>query len=290
VGDFFNKAMMSDGYINLKNASNTTINGDIKVRGLIELSSGVVVNGNVVCDNMTNKGTINGNVVCSDRLENTGYISGDVWCKTLVNGGGEIGGKAECGSVVSEGDVGSGPFIEDPPPPVDMSKDWPEVGDLDGYYDDGLPILGIPVIKKVMDVTAPQSLGPGKTGNFAAGVRPPDGTAVGLVIDCPNQTDVVKLTGTVLVTGNLALKKGTLNLNGQAIYVRGVVTTNPPNFTVTGSGIIVALGDVYFAPNIEAGGVGDASVILHYNGTTWTTDTGGIDRNPDLSRAVLNDV
>jgi len=70
---------------------------------------------------------------------------------------------------------------------------------------------------------------------------------------------VVKLTGTVYVTGQLNIggaKDFVLDLNSQAIYVEYVGVGNAIYIggavTISGSGVIMAEGDVFFAPKTES--------------------------------------
>ena len=172
-------------------------------------------------------------------------------------------------------------------PDVDLSEAWPSAGQLDSYYDnpdDELDILDLSISGDHMVVGSAMELGPGKTSAYTPGVPPTAAEpGMGLLIDTATG-DIVKLAGTLLVTGNLDAQDGTIDLNNQVLYVRGDITVGT-RVEFTGSGVIIALGAVVFQPNIVAGDAGDASIILHYNGTTWM----GMD-NPDMTMADLNDV
>jgi len=70
------------------------------------------------------------------------------------------------------------------------------------------------------------------------------------------------LTGTVYVTGDTLIKPNkemTLDLNGQTIFVASDTTGTPAlwigggKLTILGPGIIMAVGDIYFEPNIPVG-------------------------------------
>jgi hypothetical protein len=99
------------------------------------------------------------------------------------------------------------------------------------------------------------------------------GTSVGPIIDAGNLTkeigpglsdgDLVftgnggtlRLTGTIYVEGNLDLAKNkdfTLDLNYQTIYVTGDIYTPPGKPSITGSGCIIAEGEIYFQPNMAS--------------------------------------
>jgi hypothetical protein len=85
------------------------------------------------------------------------------------------------------------------------------------------------------------------------------------------------LTGTVYVTGDTLIgttgKDFTLDLNGYTIFVASD-SADPQKAlwiggkcTVVGSGIIIAIGDMYFEPNTEAG-VTDPIFVMSVLGTT----------------------
>jgi len=64
------------------------------------------------------------------------------------------------------------------------------------------------------------------------------------------------LNGTVYVTGDLEFEQPgggheyTIDLNGQSIFAGGIICTAPQHITFTGSGCIIAVGDVTFQPAI----------------------------------------
>jgi hypothetical protein len=87
----------------------------------------------------------------------------------------------------------------------------------------------------------------------------------------------VTLTGTIYITGNTLIgvhgNDFTLDLNGYAIFVASNAT-DPKNAleiggkcTLVGVGAIIAVGDIYFAPNTEAG-VTDPIFIMSVIGTS----------------------
>jgi hypothetical protein len=79
-----------------------------------------------------------------------------------------------------------------------------------------------------------------------------------LVIDNtdPNVT-TIDLTDTIYIAGNLefpqtgASKAYTINLNGQAIFAEGNISFPSHGVTLSGSGCIIALGDINFQPAIS---------------------------------------
>ncbi|MCK5654070.1 MAG: pilus assembly PilX N-terminal domain-containing protein [Dehalococcoidia bacterium] len=64
------------------------------------------------------------------------------------------------------------------------------------------------------------------------------------------------LNGTVYVTGDLDIgnhaKEFTLDLNDQTIFVEGCLTIGGAT-TIEGSGCLIAIGDIFFSPNIASG-------------------------------------
>jgi len=78
------------------------------------------------------------------------------------------------------------------------------------------------------------------------------------------------LNGTVYVAGNLDIGKTnqdfTLDLNGHNIFVEGTIDMGGKT-TIEGSGTIIAIGDVFFSPNI-ASGEGDFLFTMSVEG--WT--------------------
>ncbi|MGI2336680.1 MAG: hypothetical protein ACRKGH_08610 [Dehalogenimonas sp.] len=99
------------------------------------------------------------------------------------------------------------------------------------------------------------------------------------------------LQGNWYITGNMEIglnsKAFTLDLNGYTIFVENTGTLNPSGtgddvlkisggnngVTVVGPGAIIAVGDIYFAPNIDANST-DPVFIMSVSGTT-TLQPGG---------------
>jgi len=73
-----------------------------------------------------------------------------------------------------------------------------------------------------------------------------------------NDTENALLGGTIYVTGDLDFsqpgtpKAYTLDLNWQTIFVEGEVYFPPNNVTLTGSGCIIAIGDIHFQPHMQS--------------------------------------
>jgi len=91
------------------------------------------------------------------------------------------------------------------------------------------------------------------------------------------------LNGTVYVTDDLSIggaKEFTLNLNNQTIFVESA-SADPQRAievggkcTITGSGCIIAVGDIDFAPNIAAGSGDDFILIMSIKGTVLLHPSG----------------
>jgi len=100
-----------------------------------------------------------------------------------------------------------------------------------------------------------------------------------LTIDNTGGTEAtLTLTGTVYITGKTEIEPNSdlvIDLNGQTIFVESDATKPPkealyikaPKITLIGSGIILAVGDIYFEPNTPAG-VTDPIFVMSVEGIT----------------------
>jgi len=98
----------------------------------------------------------------------------------------------------------------------------------------------------------------------------------------------LKLTGTLYITGDTTICYGTsqnnpmtLDLNGQTIFVASDSTGNGKEAlklgdtcTIVGSGCIIAVGDVYFAPKGDVGSKDDFVLVMSVEGTTTLQPSG----------------
>lgn len=91
----------------------------------------------------------------------------------------------------------------------------------------------------------------------------------------------VTLNGTVYVTDfqeiqyNLKIgktKQFTLDLNGQTIFCEGAIEVS--KCTIIGSGCIIAVGDIYFAPDGDVGSESDFVFVMSVTGTTTLNPSG----------------
>ncbi len=94
------------------------------------------------------------------------------------------------------------------------------------------------------------------------------------------------LNGTVYVTGDLDIgktkKKFTLDLNGQVIFVEGDIDVGGKT-TITGSGFIIAIGDIKFWPKLETS-ADDYVLVMSIEG--WVN----LQPNGDFYGSVVGEV
>jgi len=89
----------------------------------------------------------------------------------------------------------------------------------------------------------------------------------------------VELEGTVYVTGNLIFEQPggpqayTIDLNGQTIYVAGSITFPAQRCALSGSGCIIAVGDVTFQPNMLSA-EDDFIFVMSVEGEVWFSPQG----------------
>lgn len=81
----------------------------------------------------------------------------------------------------------------------------------------------------------------------------------------------VTLGGTVYISGDLTVKPGiTIKLQGETIFAEGTIEFQPGSF-IYGPGVIIAVGDVHFAPNL---GNSEFIFVMSVDGTV-TAQPGG---------------
>ena len=143
----------------------------------------------------------------------------------------------------------------------DYDEEWPVTEEWRQFFFDdvaGAPDPGSPVDAKDYGIDNP--LGPWLRNGYL-NIR---NTGV--------DTGTVPLGGTIYVAGDLDFsqvgtpKMYTMNLNWQTIFVEGAVYFAPGNITLTGSGCIIAIGDINFQPNIDSS-PGDFIFVCSLEGT-----------------------
>jgi len=163
-------------------------------------------------------------------------------------------------------------YAKDPPPDKGtingtLTKDttlgirWPKATDLETFYLAQVTTTSTSDISVTGTEANPTSIGPLKVIKSTLTIKG-DGYA--------------RLDGTLYVQGNLKFNPTqtgiSLNLNGNTIYVTGAITSTP-GLTITGSGCIVAEGDVTLAPSIGSAST-DYVLLLSVTGTTWLKPSG----------------
>jgi len=180
------------------------------------------------------------------------------------------------GNVTSGGDV----VIRGDPEDIDgtitenAQLDWPTAGDFSTYYFDDVDDLDTP-----FPYTDPFDLA-GANITLEALYREGDWT----IYNDSDTAGTVTLNGTVYVKGDLKVgvtkKDFTLNLNNQTIFVESA-SADPQKAievggkcTIIGSGCIIAVGDVYFAPKGDVGSETDFVLVMSVEGTTTLQPSG----------------
>ena len=143
----------------------------------------------------------------------------------------------------------------------DYDEEWPDTEEWRQFFLDDVaaaPDPGSPVDVKNYDQDNP--LGPWyRNGDLKVGNTQQD-------------KGTVPLGGTIYVAGDLDFaqtgepKMYTMDLNWQTIFVENEVYFAPGNITITGSGCIVAVGDINFQPNLTSN-PGDFIFVCSLEGT-----------------------
>jgi hypothetical protein len=152
---------------------------------------------------------------------------------------------------------------------TDEIEDWPTADDqLDTFY--GVDVEGLEPYSAntidLKDLEDPKSIGPLYR----------DGD---LNIKNTGSQTTAWLGGTVYVTGNLIFEQPggpqayTIDLNGQTIYVEGSITFPPQRCAISGSGCIIAVGDITFQPTISSG-EDDFVFVMSLEGEVWFSPQG----------------
>jgi hypothetical protein len=146
-----------------------------------------------------------------------------------------------------------------------MTITWPTADQLSSYYlDDVNPSNPYP--DDSIDVKDTETIG--------ACYR--DGS---LTVDNTGDPDTLVLEGTVYVTGNLEFEQSgashnyTVNLNGHTIFAEGSIDFPSNVVTISGSGCIIAIGDIDFNPSI-ASGEDDFVLVMSITGQTYFHPSG----------------
>jgi hypothetical protein len=160
--------------------------------------------------------------------------------------------------------------------PADGFGDEPDSGDWEWQdYDEEWPVTEDWRDFYLLDVTgAPDPLTPVDAKDYGEDIPMGPWLRNGYlnIRNTGNDTGTVPLGGTVYVAGDLDFaqtgtpKMYTINLNRQTIFVEGDIYFAPGNITLTGTGCIVAIGDINFQPNITSN-PGDFIFVCSLEGT-----------------------
>lgn len=172
--------------------------------------------------------------------------------------------------------------ISYPPKPI---LNYPEGHEPNEYYDGPWPELDTLYEWYLHDVEGVAPYGSGTIdlagGNLNLGPVFREGPLE--ILNSSNTPTTLTLTGTIYITGDTLIGKNgkdfTLDLNGHAIFVESS-SADPQKAlwiggkcSIIGPGVIAAVGDIYFEPNIPAG-MTDPIFIISVEGTT-TLQPGG---------------
>jgi len=183
-----------------------------------------------------------------------------------IQPGGEV-----TGDIIYTGTLDNNGTIDGNTTALEEIKNWPTAEEFSSFYWEDVKDLE-PFADSIIDVADTPSIGP---------LYRPGDLDIKSTVSLANAT----LNGTVYVTGDLLIggpKDFTLNLNGQTIFVEGSITFGGA-CTLAGSGCIIAVGDIYFAPNMDSN-PDDFVFVMSIDGTVQLQPSG------DFYGALAGDV
>jgi hypothetical protein len=147
-----------------------------------------------------------------------------------------------------------------------MTITWPTAEQLSSYYMEGMEGAYDPgSFVEIADLNS-TTIGPWyREGNLA--------------VDNTGGPTTLVLEGTIYVAGDLEFwqpsdgNEYTINLNGNTIFAEGSISFASNHITISGSGCIIAVGDINFQPGI-AGGEDDFVLVLSITGQTYFHPSG----------------
>ncbi len=141
---------------------------------------------------------------------------------------------------------------------------WPTAEQFSEHYLQ--EVAGLPPAGADIDISDNATIGPlYRDGNLS--------------IDNNGSAENATLAGTIFVTGDLVFQQPggtgdyTLDLMGQTIYVEGSITFPPGKVTISGSGCIIAVGDILFQPGMSSD-EGDFIFVMSIEGTVTMKPNG----------------
>ena len=238
----------------------TVVDEDKGVYQIVSEAGGIGIESNVTTDYsnlawlLQNAVTSAGNVTIRGS-EKQGEVIGDVMYSEegVITGEEHIKGGFEAITMTTS-------FIE---------ENWPSASDLSGFYWTDVKDLESSGDDIVVSSTDPY-IGP--LYRVVDGNQP-------LMITSDQDGVTVVLSGTIYVKGDLEIGKTlpsfTLDLNGQTIYVQGEIKHFGDKCTITGSGCIIAEGDIFFEPKVGSSDE-DFVLIMSVDGTSQINPKGSI--------------
>ena len=193
--------------------------------------------------------------------------NGDI---TLKSGTSVVGNITAAGSVDNDGSV-NGTITEDA-----TFDNWPSPEHFSSYYGADVDKDDPQYPGGVIDLNGvSQSIGPCYVDNDLN------------IYNSSNTEATLTLDGTLYITGDTLIgttkKDFILDLNGQTIYCESGINVGD-KCRIIGSGCIIAVGDIYFAPRGDVGSENDFVFIMSVTGTT-TLQPGG-DFNGSIAGAA----
>jgi hypothetical protein len=173
-----------------------------------------------------------------------------------IKPGATINGDVVYGTTQDVKGIVTGNVVQD----TSMSTRWPTEADLNTFYNvSNLPTWGV---GSKIDLKNYAAAGIGLVGGCQTG---------GLIVDNTGPSATIELNGTMYVKGNLtfnepgASKAYDINLNGHTLYATGNISCASKNIEFSGSGSVIAVGNVELYPGI-ANSPDDYILILSVKG------------------------
>jgi len=148
----------------------------------------------------------------------------------------------------------------------DMTLTWPTAEQFSSYYMEDVEDAYDPGSFIDIKDLYPKTIGPWyREGS--------------LEVDNTGDPDTIVLEGTIYVVGNLEFRQPgashnyTINLNGHTIFVGGDLYLASTSIGISGSGCIIAVGDINYQPNI-VGGDDDFVLVMSITGDTFFHPSG----------------
>ena len=190
----------------------------------------------------------------ADLLKNAITSLNDV----TVKSGSSVNGTVQYGGSLDNKGTISGTTVNE------RYQKWPEFQDLSNYY--LANVTGAPDPGPSINIKNTKTLGPAyRNGSLS--------------VDNTGSPDTLTIQNTVYVNGSLtfnqpgASKNYTINLNGKTIFVTGSITFPSQRVSVTGTGCIIARGDINFQPGMQSS-PNNFVFVMSIEGKLWFHPSG----------------